>query len=393
MKLERSVRIALAVALLGAGAGPAGAEGDDQGFSFHPSIRATTVFDDEPGLGQPAVEEGPDVGFWFFPRLETGYKSTELEVGADVGIDVRRYLSTDSLSDQFVHASAFGEVGLLPGLTARLSNAYVPHYRQLGLPEDHGANLIQTNRSDAELRYWRELGRGFELELGGRGSYFLSEGFTASFPGAGGAVVEPGFHADFWQAASFAQLRAPAGKQSSAELSSEFGIRDYRDGLRADHTNMAVTLGLRTERFEGAEIELAAGYGRIDFDALPDQQQPIGRIQLRQRLAQGFSWHALVANRFRSNLVGNEVFEATGEIGLEKQLAEHMDASVDLFVARFEDVGAPANLYGGVELELGRDLGAQTRLALAYRHWRNAGDAGGDDMRENAVFLTFSHRH
>ncbi len=392
MKRDHAVRLALALALLCAGAGSATAEGDDQGFSLHPSIRATTVFDDDPGLGQPGTDESPDVGFWFYPRLETGYKSPEFEVGADVGVDVRRYLSTDSLADQFVHASAFGEVGLLPGLSARLANAYVPHYLQLGLPEDHGANLIQTNRSDGELRYWRELGRGIELELGSRGSYFLSEGFSASFPGAGGPLALPSFHADFWQAASFVQMRAPVGKQSSAELNSEFGIRDYRDGLRADHTNTAVTLGLRTERFEGVELELAAGYGRIDFDSLPDQQQPIGRIQLRQRLAHGFSWHALAANRFRSNLVGNEVFEATGEIGLEKELAEHTDASIDFFVSRFEDVGAPANLYGGAEVELGRDLGAQTRLALAYRHWRNAGDAGSDDMRENAVFLRFFHR-
>jgi hypothetical protein len=392
MRLDRALGPALAAALLLGSAGPAAAEGQDQGFSLHPSVQATTVYDDEPGLGQPGKDEDPDVGFWFFPRVEAGYKSTDLEVGTDVGVDLRRYVSGDSLSDQFVHASAFGEVGLLPGLTARLSNAYEPHYKQLGLPENQGSNLIQSNLSQGELRYWREIGRGVELEASGQGGYFVSEGFTGSFPGAGGAVVDPGYHADFWQTSGFTQLRAAAGPRTQAELTGEVGFRNYQDGQRADHLNLAVMLGMRTERFEGLELELAAGYGRIGFDGLPNQQQPIGRIQLRQRLAQGFTWHALVANRFRSNLVGNEVFEATGEIGIKKELAEHTDASVDLFLSRFEDVGAAPDVYGGVEVEVGRNLAAQTRLALAYRYWQNAGDASSDDMTQNAVFLRFTYR-
>jgi len=392
MRLARPIRLALAVLLIAA-AGRAGAEGQDQGFSLHPSVHVTTVYDSEPGLGLPGNDESADVGFWFFPRVETGYKATEFEVGADVGVDVRRYLHTESLSDQFVHASAFGEVGLLPGLSARLANSYEPHYKQLGLPENHGANLIQANLSQAELRYWREVGTGIEMEVGGRGSYFLSDGFSGSFPGSGGPVVDPNYHADFWQTTGFTQLRAPVARQTRALFSGQLGFRDYRNGQRSDHLNVAVMVGLLSERFEGVELELAAGYGLIDFDALPDQQQPIGRVELRQRLGAGFRWHALVANGFRSNLVGNEVFEASGEIGFEKELAEHTDASVDLFVARFKDVGTEPNLYGGVEVEVGRDLAAQTRLSLAYRYWQNAGEANADDMHQNAVFLRFFHRH
>jgi hypothetical protein len=393
MRSVQGIRLTLAGVLALAAAGRAGAEGQDKGFSLHPSIVATTVYDSEPGLGQPGLNASGDVGFWFFPRLEAGYESTEFEVGADVGVDVRRYISTRFLDDQFVHASAFGEVGLLPGLSARLSNAYEPHYKQLGLPENQGSNLIQANLSQAELRYWREVGSGIEMELGGRGSYLLSEGFAASFPGSGGPVVDTGYHADFWQATGFTHLRAPVARQTHALFSGELGFRDYRNGQRADHLNVAVMAGLLSERFEGVELELAAGYGLIDFEGLRDRQQPIGRIELRQRLGPNFRWHALVANGFRSNLVGNEVFEASGEIGFRQQLAEHTDARVDLFVARFEDVGADPDLYGGVEVELGRDLAAQTRVSLAYRYWQNAGDAGANDMHQNAVFLRFSHRH
>jgi hypothetical protein len=373
-------------------AGSARAEGEDQGFSFHPSIHFSNVYDDEPGLGRPFGRSEHDFGWWIRPRAELGYESPELEVGADLGLDLRRYVHADELGDELWYASGFAEVGLLPGLSARLGNAFEPHYVQLGLPEDQGANLAQTNRSEGELRYWTEIGGDAEVELGGRASYFVSEHFPAMFPGAGGPLVDWTYRGDFWQTSGFVQSQAPVGRGTTTLLNVEAGLRNYADRLRADHVNVAATAGVRSERFENLELEMLAGYGLIDFDGLGSVQQPIGRMSLRHQLPQGFAWHALAANRFRSNLIGNEVFEATGEIGLEKKFQEIADASLELFVSHFEDRGAPSNLYGGLEIEVGRNLAAQTRLSLTYRHWRNAGDAGFDDMAQNSAFLTFSHR-
>lgn len=392
MRVRGLLASVLPAALALGAAAPAHAEGQEQGFAFHPSIRAINVYDDEPGLGRPGRSNEGDIGFWLRPRAELAYRSADLDVGADLGVDIRRYIRTNSLADELWRAKGYAEAGLLPGLTARLSNAFVPLYRQLGLPENHGANLAQTNRTEAELRYWRELGSGLELEVGGGGTYFLSESFTATFPGAGGPTVDSGYRADFWQGSGSAQLSRPVAKGTVAQLVAQAGYRDYRDGQRSDHTNVAVMLGLRSERFENVELELAAGYGLIAFTSLGDVQQPIGRLRVRQRLPADFAWHFLAANRFRSNMVGNEVFEATGEIGLEKRFGERVDTSLNVFVAHFKDRGEQSNLYGGVEFEIGYALAAQTRISLAYRHWQNRGDAGFDDMTQNAAFLGFSFR-
>jgi len=385
-----------ALLALAAGLGAAGTalgEGEEEGWSFHPGIRTVLVYDDEANLGKPGQSNEGDVGFWIKPNVEVGYKTPDLDLGADVGLDLRRYITRDALADELIYANAFVEAGLLPGLSVRLENDLAPQYRQLGLPEEHGANLIQANRTDAGLRYWRELGGNTELEIGGTGTYFLSERFTAGFPSAGGPTFDPNYRATFWQATGIADLHRPLGRSLSGHLATQAGYRDYADGARADHTNLAMTLGLESERFETLELVLEAGYGAILFDGLGTVHQPLGKLSLRHQLPRGFHWSALLANRFRSNLVGNEVFESAAELGLGKQLGERADASVQGFVARFEDRGAPADFYWGVETELGFDLTRQARLALTYRHWRNTGDAGFDDMAQNAVFASFQFRH
>jgi hypothetical protein len=383
-------QIAFGAALVAlAASAPVRAEEEGPSFSFHPSIEATNVFDDNPRFGDASA----DTGFWIYPRTELGYRTQTIELGADLGVDVRRYIHTDSLADELYRLSGFAELGLLPGLTVKLSDEFVPQPRQLGRPEDSGANLAQTNRLEGEIRYWRELPGARELELGARGTSFTSESFTASFPGAGGPLIDPSYHADFWQASSFAEFRAPAGKRSFAHLLGQFGYRDFDDSLRSDHVDVAILAGYRSERFRNLEIEVEAGYGLIAFDSLPDRHQPIGKAMLRHRLPSGFAWHVLAANRFRSNLVGNEVFETTGELGMEQQLGEHTSGSIAAFVSRFKDRGTPSDLYGGAEFELGRNLARKARVSAGYRYWWNRGDAGADDFTQNVAFLRFSYRH
>ena len=385
-------RCALALGLVLGLATPRGAlaEGERTRFSLHPSLSVTGVFDDEPLLAQGGSS---DLGVWILPRVELGYRTSAVTLGADLGVDVRRYLDTGPLDDEFYRLSGFAEAGLLPGLTVKLENAWKPVPAALGQPEDVGANLVQANRLQGEARYWIELPKGREVEVGGRGTWFLSDDFTASFPGAGGASIAPRFNADFWQTSGFAQWKTPVGPRTSAHVRSRLGFRDFDDGRRSDHLNLAVEAGLVTERIEGLEVELSLGYGMLHFDTLDDRHQPIGKLELRQQLPGGWSWHALGANRFRSNLAGNEVFEATGEVGVEKQLGERADVSASLFVSHFEDVGAPSNLFGGAETELGYRLLRKGRVSVTYRYWRNDGDAGFDDVSQNSVFLRLSYRH
>jgi hypothetical protein len=381
-------------ALLALAAAPsAWGEGEEEGFSFHPSIELSPVYDDEPSLHQLGGQDDAEVGFWMRPGVELGYRRPALDLRGDFGVDVRRYVDFELLDDEFWYALTSAEVGLVPGLTARFANDFTPHYIQLGQPEDHGLNLAQTNRSDAELRYWRDLGNGREVELGTRGSYFHSERFSAGFPSAGGPTVDPSYRPDFWQTTAFVESRAPLGREVTSRMSAEYGYRDFRDGARADHQNAAMTVGLVATPVEGLEIQLDAGYGAILFDGLRDVHQPLGRFALDATLPAGFAWHTAVENAFRSNLRGNEVIEASGEVGLTKQFGERVDASAEVFAARFEDRGAASNLYGGFEAELGWDMAEQTRLALRYRHWRNRGDAGFDDLTQNVLFLTFRFRH
>ncbi len=366
-------------------AATAGAEGEATRFSFHPSIEVTTVFEDRPELTGPA---GPDVGFWIYPRAEVGYEGPGFELGADLGVDVRRYTGTSSLEDQFGRLSAFGEADLLPGLSLRVENAWEPHYQALGLPEDHGANLVQANRAEGRLRYWRPLPANQEIQIGASGRYFVTEPFAATFMG----MVDPSSRADFWQTGGYARWTWGAGRRTALSAEAKVGYRDYAETQRADHLNAALLLGLEARPTSTLEVELEAGYGAILFEGMTNRHQPLGRLELRQALPAGFSVHALGANRFRTNLAGNEVFEAAGEVGVEKQFGEALDASLDLFIAHFEDLGTPSNLYGGVELEGGWTLASQTRLSLAYRYWRNAGDLSGDDFGQNAVFLRFAFR-
>jgi hypothetical protein len=106
----------------------AGAEEGPTRLRIDPSIRFTTVLDDN--LFLEDSDRKNSIGVWIAPRVEVGYRMPALEVGADVGVDFRRYAGYfNSAGDELVHASGFGEVGLLPGLTLRLSDAYPPTCR------------------------------------------------------------------------------------------------------------------------------------------------------------------------------------------------------------------------------------------------------------------------
>ena len=86
--------------------------------------------------------------------------------------------------------------------------------------------------------------------------------------------------------------------------------------------------------------------------------------------------------------------ESTGRIGVVKRLNRRTEVALDFFITRFddEDWSTGANLLGGAEIELRRQLSARTQVSLAYRHWRNAGSFGFDDFNQNRLALSLSYR-
>ena len=63
-------------------------------------------------------------------------------------------------------------------------------------------------------------------------------------------------------------------------------------------------------------------------------------------------------------------------------------------MTRFDgDVGADAaNLFGGTELRIRRQVTRSLQLALSYRHWRNRGAFDLDDFSQNRIALELDFR-
>jgi len=374
-------------------AGARAEEGEDAQLRLRPSLEVSTVADDNPTL----QEAGADWvgGSWITPRLELSYRSPAIEVGADVGAEIRRTFSGSSMDAELYRVSGFAEAGLLPGLSVRVSSAFVPQPRWLGLPPDASRNLLQTHRSDLAIRFWRELPAARELEVGLVGTYFTSESFAAvvAAPG-GGTAVDPNFRADFGQGAAFLELQSPLGRHTSATLLGQVGYRGYGDAARSDHVNTSVLIGLRSRRFRNAQLEIAAGYGLLAFAEHGNEHALLGNASLRVQLSPSWSGFVSLANEFSSNLAGNEVLQATGRAGLDSYFGERTGASVSAFVSRFEDpaLNRDKSVYAGAELEVWRALTRHTRLSLAYRYWRNGGDAAVDEFGQNRVMLQLRYR-
>jgi len=377
-------------ALLGLSARPAGAEGKPGDFSIRPSVDLTTVFDDN--LFLTDTDEASSFGVWIRPRLELAYRTEILDLGADLGADVRRYADYYSqLADEFWNISGHAQVGLLPGLTFRVANAFVPNPEQLGLPPDQGTNLLQTNRSDAELRYWRALPGEREISFGMRGTRFFSDGFSEDVPGSGGTVIlDDNFHADYWGGTGYLEYQEPLGRRTSAYARAQTGYRTFDDSPRSDNLDYSLLLGVRSLRFRNTEIDVAGGYGRIQFSTLGDQPRILGRASLRHRLASGWSWRLGVNHLSSADLLGNAALETTGSIGLEKRFADGRTAAgVNLFITRFDTKSwtGGANLFGGAELQVRRQLSRRTQVRFSYRHWRNRGGYELDDMLQNRLLV------
>ena len=399
MRRSRRVRPVVSLAATAAlvfSARLAGAEGKPGQFSFSPSLNIATVVDDD--LFLTDTNKKSSFGVWLQPRLELAYRTETLDLGADLGADVRRYADYYSkLADEFWRMSGHAQVGLLPGLTFRVANAFVPAPVELGLPPDQGINMLQTNRTDSELRYWRALPGEREVSFGIRGTRFFSDGFSEDVPGGGGTVIlDDSFHADYWGGTGYAEYREPFGTRTAVYARAETGYRAFDDSPRSDNLDYSLLVGVHSLRFRNTEIDLAGGYGQIRFDSLGSQPRIVGRASLRYRLPNDWIWRLGVNHLTSADLLGNSALETTGSLGVEKRFEDGRTAAgVNLFITRFDSdsLGSGANLFGGAEVQVRRQLTRRTQVRVSYRYWGNGGDYASDDMQQNRLLVELNVRY
>lgn len=383
--------ICAALALQGSAAH---AEGEPGYFSWRPSLHSALVADDNVFHEESGTDGS--LGVWLAPRLELGYRTGAVELGADLGVDLRRYVSHSSaLSAELYRAVGWGEIGLRPGLSLRVSNAFVPQPVSLGLPEDEGSNLVQTNRLDGGLHWWRELPGRREIEAGLLASYFRSEEYSQVVPlDGGGFAVDDDFRADYVQGLGFVEFQNPLGERTSIYVRMQGAYRAFSDSSSADHSNFSLLFGVRSSRWEGLDLGLSAGVGALGFDSFVDALRALGELDVAYRLPSGWTFSLAARHLMTPNLAGDDSMESSGQFNVEKRFGAATAASLRLFVTRFDgEVGADAaNLFGGTELRVRRQLTRYLQLALSYRHWLNRGGFDVDDFSQNRIALELDFR-
>ncbi len=393
---------AIAVSALLIWSSAAAAEDQESRFTNQPSILITMVGDDDPYLDK---RTGGAFGVWIAPNLDLGYRADFYELQASLGADIRRYADESDLSDEFYRAIVNGEIGVLPGLTLRVSNDFSPQPERISSPADATRNLQQTNQVDAEIRYWRELPGRRMLLMTFRGTQFVGEEFnTVRLTDGGGAVTHLDFEPDHWAGASQLELQAPFGERTSLYARSEFEYRTYSESEVPDRGEFTILFGARSRYFRNLEIDVAAGYGMVAFQSNDDLHRFVGEGSLRVRLPNGWALRASAANRFVTELSGNVFVETTGRMGIEKHFGEMISASVSAFISRLENDAwnVRTNLFGGAEFRIQSRIGRHTVVAITYRYWDNAGDfwywdrTGSemlkDDFNQDRVALEFFYR-
>lgn len=376
-------------------AAEAGAEPQDERFTWHPSVTITGVADDQPHLEESSPAR---VGAWLVPNVELGYRGDAFVLGADLGADLRRYLDDDSLAEEFWRVSGWGEVGIVPGLTLRMSDRFEPTPEWIAAPADATSNLIQTNQLRSELRYWMELPGKRELLATVGGGYLTGERFTAVLLRDNGQVaVRNHFRPDRVEATGTLEFQNPLGGdgRTSAYVRSQIRYRSFDASSVASHGEVGILAGLRTRRFRNVELDVAAGWGVISFDNRDPVQRFLGEGRMRVRLPNDWIWRVSAANRFVADVSGNNFVETTGRTGVERYFGESTSVSAAVFISRLENDAwdTDSNLFGGAEFRVQQRISRRTQLALTYRYWRNAGDFSADDFDQNRLALELTYRH
>lgn len=387
-------RLGLALACLALATPAAAQEAGERPFSWRPSVQMRGLWNDNIGL----TDRNRDADFGIFaePRVEAAYRTETYELDFDGAVDVRRYTDDAVYDDVFYRVYSGAEVGVLPGLSVRLSDAYTPTPRQLGLPDDDPANLIQSNRAQLEMRYWRELPGSRELAIGGVGGRFDTESYPTLVAGPGGIpVVDRHFRADFWEGGGYAEFQNPFGEQHAGYLRTTVRQRTFDDEPDGDHVQVAGLAGFRSHLQPGFELDVAGGYGWLGFGGGDDKASWLARAELNWRRPDGWRFEAGFHHELTVDIAGEDFQDTTGRIGVEKYLGTRTAVGATAFLSQLhDDATRPrGNLFGGVEVKLRRQLVRRITASLSYRYWQNAGSFRPDDFEQSRVVLALTYRH
>jgi len=391
--MARALRLALVAHALVLGFAAGAEEGAERRFTWRPSIQFRAAVNDNIALTE---DEDADVGAWIAPRIEAAWRTPDYQLGVDGSLDVHNYTDSKEADETFYRVHSFAEAGLLPGLSVRISDAFTPQPKVLGLPEDEPVNLLQTNRAELEMRYWRELPGRREITLAALGGRFDAERFAALVEGPGGGVVlDTGFRADFWEGAGVVELQNPFGDQHAGYLRGLVRQRSFDDPAGADHLEASGLIGFRSHMERGIELDVAGGYGLLDLADAGSETMWLGRASVSIRRAGGWRYHVGFHHQLTVDVAGNDFVDTTGRLGVEKYFGKRTAVGLVGFLSQLDsDSTDPSgNRFGGAELKLRRQLSRRVEASLAYRHWENAGSFELDDMRQDRAMLSLTYRH
>jgi hypothetical protein len=374
------------VALAGLGSG---AETEANRFSWHPSIVASIAADDNTLL--ESSHSNSDMGFLFTPRVELAYQGNWFDLGADLGADILRYIDKSSPSDEFYRLSGWAELGVLPGFTMRFANDYVPSAVDLASPQDHAANLVQTNRTAADFRYWSEVPGDGEVTLSVQAARFFSESFATKVRGNG---IDDNFRSDHWEGSLVAEYQTPLVDHLSGFVKTNVRFRSFDENALDDFGDLAVVVGIRTDWFENLEFEMSGGYGLLGYYKGDLNHSFVGDLNLRYFIRNGTVLRLSFQNQNVFDIVGNAFAETTTRLGVEHHFGERTAVEVALFSSRLDNKtwNSGVNYYAGVDANIRYQIARHTQVELAYRYWQNAGDYSSDDFRQNQLMLNFTYR-
>ena len=369
-------------------------EGAERRFTWRPSFETRSVLTDNAFL--TSNDKDTDLGVWLQPRLELDYRVPAARLGADLGAQVPRYLDHSSLNDAYWRTNVYGEAGLWPGLSVRLSDAFTPAPIALGVPDDSTTNLAQTNRAQGELRYWRELPGGREMTVSVHGARFDGEKVEALVPDSNGdPVPDSSFRPDFSEGGGFAELRNPFGEDHALLLRGGTRYRSFDSLSEGEYLDAEGTLGFESRLPAGFDLALAGGFGWLDPRGGSGEPQALGRAQLGWQNASGLRVQLGFHHAIASDLVGNDFIDTSGRLTIEKYFGLQTSATLTAFVSQLDAQSAhPAhNLFGGAEVVLRRQLSRSFQVSVSYRYWENDGGFETDDFRQNQASVAFSYRH
>ncbi len=379
----------LVAALLAASAFDAAAEGEADLFTIQPTFSATAVADDNPEFERSGGASS--IGAWLRPSVKLDYHAPLFGVGADLGVDVRRYSGyNSSLSDEFARIGGWAEATLMPGVALRVANAWAPRALRLGRPEDDGTNLIQTNTLDASLRHWRSLPGERELEVGVTGTYFRSDDFWEPL---GGGAVDQDFRGNYVGGVGYVEVQTPVVGDLDAYLRAQAGYRSLADASDADHADMGGSLGLRVPFGDGSRFEIGGGAGWLAFSGLNDRPRATGLMKLRLALPGGFVASVGLEHLLSANIEGRKFQQTDARVEVERYFGRRLAAAIAGFGTRFDDASlGSADLFGGGEARLRYQMTRATQIVVRYRYWTNRGDFSVDDFTQNraTIELRFS---